>query len=141
MKRNTKSKIIKTLFSAIVITAVLVAAVVYLFTYQSETRGGMLEPGKSISINSNYRCLKAYLTLEVSAPIKDEKIKYYIKNPSNKILDQGEFDNKSNLILDKKYSGYKGTWHIEFENLPEGETLSYKYTFKAMNTGDKDKVK
>lgn len=139
MKRNPITKIIKALVVVIIIIAISVGIIIYIFAYQSESRGGTLKPEESISINCHYRFLKAFLTLEISTTSNNGEIKYYIKSPSNRILEQGEFDTSSNLNLDKKYPGYKGKWHIEFQNLKEGETLSYRYTFKAMNSGDKDR--
>ena len=52
---------------------------------------------------------------------------------------QGEFDKDNSLKLDKKYPGYKGTQHIEFENISEGEKLGYAYIFQFMNSGNKGK--
>lgn len=139
MKKKFKLRIIITLISIIIIIAALIGAVVYLFAFQNEDRGGILESAESISLNSNQRYLKAFLSLEVSNLDSNSKIKYYIKRPDNKILDQGVIEENGNLNLDKEYAGYKGVWHIEFENLPQGKTLNYHYTFKEMNSGGKDK--
>ena len=139
MNKRVRSRIIKTLISIVIIIAVLAGAAVYFLAFSRQSGGGTLLPGKSISFSSDKRYLKAFISLEISAPIGTEKIKYYIKNPDNKILDQGEFDKDNNLKLDKQYPGYKGTWHIEFENLSEGKKLGYAYTFEFMNSGNKGK--
>ena len=139
MNKRVRSRIIKTLISIVIIIAILAVSVVYFFAHQRKSGMTILLPGKSISFSSDQRYLKAFVSLEISAPIGTEKIKYYIKSPSNKILDQGEFDKDNSLKFDKQYPGYKGTWHIEFENLSEGEKLGYAYIFQFMNSGNKGK--
>lgn len=138
-KRNLK--IIGGLFSAIVIITVLYGTLRYFNAYvngwQRINDMGSVRAEESITYNSNRKYKYAYLSLEVSTYGCKEKIKYYVKSPDKKIMDQGEIEKGSTLKLVKEYPGYKGTWNIEFENLSKDEALSYERIFMFANKDSK----
>ncbi|NLP29064.1 MAG: hypothetical protein GX370_09965 [Clostridia bacterium] len=139
MNKKFRRRIIKFIIGIVlVISIILLAAIFFSVGDIKNASGNITKPGQSISLDLGRRYVKAFLELEATTSSK-EKIKYYIKSPDNEILEQGEFDESNKLSVDKQYSGYKGTWHIEFENLPEGDYISYEYSFKAMNIGKKDR--
>lgn len=137
MNSKRKFKIIGGLFTVILIIAVLYGTVVYFRIGQSLNDGGIVRAGEPIAFNVSRKYKHAYLLLQVGTYGCKEKIKYYVKSPDNKILDQGEVEKDGTLKLAKEYPGYKGTWNIEFENLSEDESLSYERIFIVANEDKK----
>lgn len=137
MNNKRKFKIIGGLFTVILIIAVLYGTLVYFRIGESLNGGGIVRAGEPIIFDANRKYKHAYLLLQVSTYGCKEKIKYYVKSPDNKILDQGEVEKDGTLKLAKEYPGYKGTWNIEFENLSEDEALSYELVFISANEDKK----